>query len=43
MSSSARPIYQYGSVLSNALTTEESLAIDRLLYAVRRGRLKILD
>lgn len=29
--------------LSNALTTEERLAIDRLLYAIRRGRLKILD
>lgn len=29
--------------LNNALTIEDRLAIDRLLYAVRRGRIKMLD
>ncbi|HLO48957.1 MAG TPA: hypothetical protein VK211_11125 [Kamptonema sp.] len=29
--------------VNNSLTTEEHLAIDRLIYSVRRGRLKMLD
>lgn len=31
------------SVLNNSLTEEEEYSINRLLYAVRRGRLKIVD
>lgn len=31
------------ALLQNALTYEESLAINRLLYSFRRGRLKFLD
>ena len=31
------------SVLDNSLTEEEEQSINRLLYAVRRGRLKVVD
>lgn len=31
------------ALVNNTLTLEERLAIDRLLYSVRRGKLQLLD